>query len=81
MEISGWILTIILMLVIPFALATIGGIKNRNGIGGIDTGIFLTSIAIMIIYLIYVGTLESFTLIFAIIIMGFAFFGGKGGEQ
>ena len=81
MEISGWILTIILMLVIPFALATIGGIKNRNGIGGIDTGIFFTSVAIMIIYLIYVGTLENFTLIFAIIIMGFTFFGGKGGEQ
>lgn len=81
MEISGWVLTIILMLVIPFALATIGGIKNRDGIDRIDTGIFLTSVAIMIIYLIYVGTLESFILIFAIIIMGFVFFGGRGGEQ
>lgn len=81
MEIAGWVLTIILMLVIPFALATIGSIRNRDKIGGIDTGIFLTSVSIMIIYLIYVGTLDSFTLIFAIIIMGFVFFGGRGGEN
>lgn len=81
MEITGWVLTIILMLVIPFALATIGSIRNRDEIGGIDTGIFLTSVSIMIIYLIYVGTLDSFTLIFAIVIMGFVFFGGRGGEN
>lgn len=78
MIIEGWLLTIILMLVIPFALATIGGMRKGEKI---DVSIFLCSVSIMIVYLIYVGTLEAFTFIFAVIIMGFMFFGGRGGEN
>ena len=78
MIIEGWILTIILMLVIPFALATIGGMRKGQKF---DTGIFMCSLAVMMIYLIYVGALPSFALIFAIIVMGFMFFGGGSSDE
>lgn len=81
MNIDGWILTLILMLVIPFALATLGNLKSQDT-SRFDVSIFLCSLAIMIIYLIYIETLETFTLIFAILIMAFMFFGtGGSGEK
>lgn len=75
MTIDGWILTLILMLVIPFAMADMVKIRNKNE--ELDLSIFLCSLAIMIIYLIYVEILGPYTLIFAMLIMAFMFFGGR----
>lgn len=79
MTIDGWILTLILMLAIPFAMA--GMVKIRNKDEELDLSIFLCSLAIMIIYLIYVEILEPYTLIFAILIMAFMFFGGRQSHE
>lgn len=73
MIITGWVVSIIVVMGIPIALSASG--LRRNGF---DMAIFLCSLSMTLTYAIYIGLFPSYIIVLPVFIIILMFFSSSG---